>query len=310
MRFKALVLACAVGLGAAAMAADQPKGELIGPPRNDFPEAVKPKVNQAAIDKLGFSFGVQAYTFREVSTFETLDRLQFLGIHNVEFYPGQKLSKEAGNAKCDHNMSDAEVQSLLAKCKACGVTPVSYGVVGLSKNEAESRKVFDWAKKMGIKTIVSEPQPNKETFDVIEKLCNEYDINVAMHDHPKPSTYWDPKTVLMVVEGRTKKLGSCSDTGHWVRSGLKPVDCIKMLEGRVIELHLKDVAPKGNGFEDVPWGTGVADAKGIMAELQRQGAHPCFNVEYESSHGTALINNVSKCYEEFSKMAEELTQGK
>lgn len=303
---KALALACAMAVGSAVMA-DEPR-ELIAAPRTNIPGAVKPKVDQAAIDKVGFKFGVQAYTFRELSTFETLDRLQFLGVHYVEFYPGQQLRRDNRNAKCDHNMSDADVAALLAKCKECGVTPISYGVVGLSKNEAESRKVFDWARKMGLQTIVSEPAPNKETFDVLEKLVKEYDINLAMHDHPKPSTYWNPDTVLMVVQGRSNKLGSCSDVGHWVRSGLKPVDCLKKLEGRVIELHLKDVAPKGNGFTDVPWGTGVADAKGIMAELKRQGAHPCFNVEYESSHGTDLVNNVSKCYQAFSDMCEELAK--
>ena len=38
-----------------------------------------------------------------------------------------------------------------------GITLVNYGVVGLPNNEAECRKVFDFAKEMGIETIVSEP---------------------------------------------------------------------------------------------------------------------------------------------------------
>ncbi len=49
---------------------------------------------------------------------------------------------------------------------------------------------------MGIETIVSEPPEG--AFDVIEKLCEEYKINVAIHNHPKPSRYWDSDTVLKV----------------------------------------------------------------------------------------------------------------
>jgi sugar phosphate isomerase/epimerase len=42
--------------------------------------------------------------------------------------------------------------------------------------------------------------------------------------------------------GRGKRIGACCDTGHWVRSGLHPVECLKKLEGRILGFHLKDVA--------------------------------------------------------------------
>jgi len=287
--------------------------ELLGDPKPLVGAVPKPKLNQAAMDKLGLQLGCQAYTFREMSLFETIDVLHYLGIHNVELFPNQAFSKEKPKVHTDHNMSPELIAELIAKLKAADVKAVSYGVYKLDGVEAKDRPVFEWARKVGIKTIVSEPKVDKGVFDVIENLAKEYDINVAMHDHPKPSTYWDPKTVLQVCEGRSKLLGSCADVGHWVRSGLVPVECIKMLKGRVIEGHLKDVKPAGAAgkFEDTIWGTGVADAKGIMAELQRQGAKGViFNIEYESSHGTELVANVAKCCENFSKFAEELTAGK
>lgn len=52
--------------------------------------------------------------------------------------------------------------------------------MALPNDEAQCRKVFDFAKEMGIETIVSEPP--KEAFDLIEKLCEEYKINVAIHN--------------------------------------------------------------------------------------------------------------------------------
>ena len=65
---------------------------------------------------------------------------------------------------------------------------------------------------------------------------------LAIHNHPQPSHYWDVDTVLATCKGRSKWIGACADTGHWCRSGLNPVACCKLLEGRLINFHLKDVA--------------------------------------------------------------------
>ena len=105
---------------------------------------------------------------------------------------------------------------------------------------------------MGIKTLVSEPA--EDAFDTLDKLCEEYGINVAIHNHPKPSIYWDPDTVLKVCKGRSKRIGACADTGHWARSGFDPIECIKKLEGRIISFHLKDLNKKAADAHDVPWG--------------------------------------------------------
>ena len=294
-------------LPACLLAADQK--ELVGDPKNSG-QIVKPKLNDAAMDKAGFRLGVQAYTFREMSLYETLDLMKYLGIHHVELFGGQKLSKENPNVKVGHDMPAQYIDEMLAKLKETGVTAVSYGVTDVGTTEASARKVFDFAKKVGLENVVAEPKVDMALFTMLDKLCNEYQINLAMHDHPKPSTYWNPETVLKVSEGRSKRIGSCSDVGHWVRSGLVPTDCIKQLQGRVIELHLKDVKASNGGFTDVPWGTGVANAKGIMEALHAQNPtnKPVFFIEYESSHGTELANNVGKCCENFSQFCEEIAR--
>ena len=139
--------------------------------------------------------------------------------------------------------------------------------------------MFEFAKDMGIETLVSEP--DEDAFDTLDKLCEEYGINVAIHDHPKPSHYWNPDTVLKVCQGRSKRIGACADTGHWVRSGLNPIECLKKLEGRIICFHFKDLNKLGPDAHDVPWGTGVCDVKGMLAEIHRQKLKAVFSIEYE-----------------------------
>jgi|SRR5208283_5365134 len=82
--------------------------------------------------------------------------------------------------------------------------------------------------------------------------------------------------------GRTKRLGVCCDTGHWVRSGLKPVDCLKLLEGGILSFHLKDIEKLGRvDAQEVPWGTGKSDVEGILKEIRRQELKPVIAIEYE-----------------------------
>ena len=154
---------------------------------------------------------------------------------------------------------------------------------------------------MGLKTIVSEPPP--DAFALLDRLASEYKINVAIHDHPKPSHYWNPDAVLEVVKDRSNLIGACADVGHWYRSGLVPLECLKKLEGRIIDLHFKDVA---ENHKDVPWGTGKCDITAMLAEIKRQNIEPLFAIEYEDSEGQELLNNVAKSIEFFSQQATQL----
>ncbi len=187
----------------------------------------------------GWRLAVQAYTFNRFTFYEAIDKTASLGLEWIEAYPGQQLSKEKPDLEFDHNAPPEIRDEVKAKLADAGIRIVNYGVVDMGNNEAECRKVFDFAKDMGIETIVSEP-PEK-AFDMIERLCDEYEINLAIHNHPKPSHYWNPDTVLKVCKGRSKRIGACADTGHWMRSGPNPLQMLRKLDGRIISLHFKDL---------------------------------------------------------------------
>ncbi|MDB6154512.1 MAG: Xylose isomerase domain protein barrel [Chthoniobacteraceae bacterium] len=236
-----------------------------------------------SIKTSGFAIGCQAWTFNKFSVFEAIEKTAQAGGKTIEFFPGQKLSAEEPAVKFDHNSPAEVIEKVKAKCKSLNVTPVAYGVVGLSKDEASSRKVFEFAKALGILCINTE---SVEALDTAEKLVKEFDVKVGIHDHPKrpdnPSyRVWDPNYVLEVTKDRDPRIGACADTGHWVRSGLKPVDCLRILKGRIMSSHLKDLhAPLPSGH-DVIYGTGVSDIKGTLAEFKEQGFEGPISIEYE-----------------------------
>ncbi|WP_113960947.1 sugar phosphate isomerase/epimerase family protein [Roseimicrobium gellanilyticum] len=231
----------------------------------------------------GFAIGPQAYSFNRFTAFEAVEKAAAAGAKCIEFYPGQKLSKEKPDSKLHHTMNDEDFAALQAKLKQHDVTAVNYGVVG-GKDEAEWRKIFEFAKKLNLYAITTEDVKN---IDVIEKLVKEFDIKVGYHEHakrPLDRSYqlWDPNYVAQLVKDRDPRIGACADTGHWQTSGLKPVDCLKILKGRIISSHLKDREAIGEKKPDIVYGTGVSDIAGCLAELKAQGFDGNISVEYEN----------------------------
>ena len=94
-------------------------------------------------------------------------------------------------------------------------------------------------------------------------------------------------------------LGACADVGHYVRSGLDPVECLKKLEGRLIALHFKDLNEKSLKAHDVPWGTGISNVKGMLAELKRQKFKGVFCVEYEYNWENSMPE-IAECVKFFN----------
>lgn len=222
----------------------------------------------------GWKLGVQAWSFNRFTLFEAIDKTRSLGLSCIQAYPGQRVSKDM-DMKFGPGLSDQQRQQVKDKLKEAGISIVAYGVVGIPTKETEARKLFDFAKDMGIGTVVSEPKPKQ--FDLTDKLCQEYKIKLAIHNHPKPSHYWNPDTVLQMCDGRSQWIGACADVGHWVRSGLDPVECLKKLEGRIHDVHIKEI----EDGHDVVWGTGQGRIQGILEELHRQGYQGTFAIEYE-----------------------------
>ena len=259
-----------------------------------FPDSVK--IN-------GFVVGCQAWTFNRFSVFEAIEKTKQTGAKVIEFFPGQKLSKEEPTIKFSHDAPKEVWEKVAAKLKETDITPVAYGVVGLSKKVEDSRKVFEFAKFFGIRVINTE---SVDAIDAFEPLVKEYDIKVGFHDHPmRPNDpgykLWDPNYILSLVKDRDIRIGACADTGHWVRSNLKPVDCIRILKGRIVSSHLKDLhAPLPSGH-DVIFGTGVSDVPGILAEYKAQGFEGPISVEYEYNWDKN-VDDATQCIDYIKKL--------
>ena len=243
----------------------------------------------------GFAIGCQAYTFNRFTVFEAIEKTAASGGKVIEFFPGQKLSKEEPEVKWDHNASDEVVAKVQAKLAQHKIKAVNYGVVSIPTEEEGARKIFAFAKKLGLHAVTTE---SFEAIDTIEKMVKEHDIKVGFHDHPriqaKPSyRMWDPYFILELTKGRDERIGACADTGHWQTSGINPVWAVRTLKGRIVSSHLKDKVDYGQSH-DVPYGQGVGEIGRVLEELKAQGFNGNISIEYEYNWENSLPE-VTKC---------------
>ena len=229
----------------------------------------------------GWFIGAQAYTFKEFSFFEAVAKTKEAGGNLIEMFPGQTL-KPGSKEKIHHTMSDAVMTELKAELERQGVRAVNYGVVA-ARNQEEVRAIMTFAKKMGLYAVCTE-----STEQVVhwEAAAKEFDVKVAFHEHggsmDKPKyKVWHPLYILGVVESRDTRLGACADLGHWATSHLKPVDCLRILEGRIISVHFKDKQKFGPSPVVVA-GQGVIEADACLAELKRQKFDGHVSIEHEA----------------------------
>ena len=231
-----------------------------------------PRVASAASDG-GYKLGIQLYSLRGFDVDQALKYASELGFQQVEFYSGM-LATDA---------SPDEIDATRKKVADLGMSISAHGVNRLTKDGAANRKVFEFARTLGIPTITADPDP--DSFDNLDDLVDEFDIRIAIHNHGPRHRYNKAIDVLNAIDGHDERIGACADLGHYIRSGQGGTEVIRLLQGRLYGIHLKDFAEMKDKAEGVILGKGHLDVEGVFQALQATGfpANGAISLEYEEN---------------------------
>jgi len=177
----------------------------------------------------GFKMGIQTYSLRNFDLDKALDITKDLGLKFAQAYPGKHLPI---------SQDKTQIEVYKEKFKSRGITLVSWGVVGMTKNHDKNKEYFEFAKAMGMPVLVADPAP--DSFDSLSSLVKEYGVKIAIHNHGPKHRYDKHTDVLKAVERYPVEIGACVDTGHYIRSGEDAGKVIRALGPRVHDCHLKD----------------------------------------------------------------------
>jgi inosose dehydratase len=224
----------------------------------------------------GFPVGVQTISLRKYTVSEVMRHLQGMGVHYVEFSASTHLPATA---------SDEQIAAARQLAERAGLKVTAHGVNRFSQDHAANKKIFDFAKKLGIRTITANPQPDAETFASLGKLVAEYDMRIAIHNHGPGTLYDKLDDVAKAIKDHDRRIGACVDCGHYLSSGEDPVKCLLTLGDRVHGVHLKDHAEIGKKSQSVVIGKGHLDVVGLFKALRqiRFPADGALSLEYEAN---------------------------
>jgi sugar phosphate isomerase/epimerase/type 1 glutamine amidotransferase len=255
-----------------------------------------------AQEQLGWRLGIEAYTFHKFTFFETIEKTAKLGLAYVGGLSFQKVSDDIPK-NLEPGLSDEELRTVRLKLDEAGVRMLTFYIQDIPGDDAGCRRVFEFGRKLGIETFMSEPA--LDALDTIERFADEYDIKVALHNHDAKGSpvYWRPEGVLKAVEGRSARLGACADLGYWMRAGIDPIEAVRLLGERLITIQMHDLNELGPQGHDVPWGTGKGGSEAFIRELRRLGLRPVmFGLEY-SHNFLESMPDVARCVEFFDGLA-------
>jgi len=194
------------------------------------------RIRTAAAPVLGWRVGIAASNFRQLTLSEAAAKAGEMGLSAIAGFSAQKISAEIPK-NLDYNLAPGEVMAVKDRLRGLNVRMPVYHIASINPDEPALRKLFEFAKSLGIETIVC--APGASSLTIIDKLANEYGVRAALDG------YRDPKNLLEAMEARSKRIGAHLDFGSWSQAGIQPRDLLALLKERVFAVSVPGTGQSG-----------------------------------------------------------------
>lgn len=229
----------------------------------------RPEPQPATDTYENFSLGIAGYTFVNFDLDKTLETLKRTDVHYLCIK----------NFHLPLTSSIEEIKAFHSKLNDAGVTGYAVGPLYMNTVE-EVDQVFEYAKRVGVKTIVG--VPSYELLPYVNEKVKEYDLNYAIHLHgPDIDKFPDAEDVWENVKDLDPRMGMCLDIGHDRRNGKDPVADLKRYHSRVFDIHLKDVTGATKQGYSVEVGRGILDIPAFVRMLREVNYTGVVSLEHE-----------------------------
>jgi inosose dehydratase len=221
---------------------------------------------------MGLKIGVATYTVRELPIEEAIKVVQRVGLKYIS------IKNVKNHIDLTHTPEERKQRAQMFR--DAGLVPLSVGNVGMKNDEADIRRAFEFARDIGVPTMVC--APDKNSIPILDKIVKEFDIKLAIHNHgPEDKQFPSPYDVMKAVENYDKRIGLCIDIGHTARAGVDPAEAIVKCRERLYDVHLKDISALGNRNTPIEGGRGILNLKSILAALLKIKYQNLAGFEYE-----------------------------
>ena len=219
-------------------------------------------------------FGVQSYCFRNTNdNAQTAELVKSCGLDTIEVC----------RVHVDFEDQTAHAPAIEAYRNA-GVQLVSIGVNPIGADEAKARCLFEFARKAGLRLMsIDFPiEAVPECFALADRLAEEYDIRLGVHNHGGRHWLGSAQALQWVFRHTSSRIGVSLDTAWALDSREDPVEMVDRFADRVYIVHLKDfLFDEARNPRDVIVGTGNLDLPALDKALADTGFTGPAILEYE-----------------------------
>jgi inosose dehydratase len=222
---------------------------------------------------MGLKVGVATYTLRDLPIEEAIKAVKRVGLKYVS------IKNVKNHIDLSHTPEQRKERAQMFR--DAGLIPLSVGNVSMRTGEADIRKAFEYARDIGVPTIVC--APSLDAIPFLDQMVKEFNIKLAIHNHgPEDKGFFpSPFDVMRAVEKFDQRIGLCIDVGHTARAGVDPADSILRCHERLYDCHMKDISALGDKNTPIEGGRGILDSKSILAALLKIKYQGLVGFEYE-----------------------------
>ena len=161
---------------------------------------------------LGWQVGIFSDVFPSLTFTESAVLADALGLASIGGDSGQKVSPEIA-MNLDYHLSPDGIAAVKARLAELRLKMLAYRVESIPADDESSRKLFAFAKELGVQTIITGAVPS--SLSAVDKLAGETGVNVAIE------CKGDPKSVMSAIGGLSSHIGVSADFAGWMEQGIQ-----------------------------------------------------------------------------------------
>lgn len=246
----------------------------------------------------GVQLGAQSYSFRDRPLDDALKAMTTIGIGEVELWQGH-IEPPKGTSPEDLKkwrvapQTLSQMKEVKKKFDAAGVHIYALNYSFRAQNtDEEIEHGMEMAKALGTKYITASSKVS--LAGRINGIAKKHGVFVAMHGHDNtkdPDEFSTPESFEKAMAGNSN-IKINLDIGHFTAAGYDPLEYLEKMHKNIVTLHIKD--RKKNHGDNVPFGEGETNIKGVLQILKTKKYPIPANIEYEYK-GADTVAEVKKC---------------
>lgn len=183
-----------------------------------------------------------------------------------------------------------------------GIAITGNGVVQCSPDTTANRRFFEFARlaKSRLVSVNFPPEEHEATIRSITKLCEEFGIPAAIHNHGGKHWLGSFTMVNYILNRSPEWIGLCFDTAWCIQAGGKPLEWLDAFGGRLRGIHFKDFIFERSGqWINTAVGEGSMNLSAVLNVFRRLNFDGSICIEYEGDSPLAATRksaeNIRRC---------------